>query len=61
MLAQLCMFNAKQKQNIQNNNQRKNIARESPIPIYFHLCINIEISDKKIKWERFKIVTNGKM
>ena len=48
MLAQLCMFNAKQKQNIQNNNQRKNIARESPIPIYFHLCINTEISDKKL-------------
>lgn len=37
MLAQLCMFNAKQKQNIQNNNQRKNIA-----------SINIEISDKKL-------------
>ena len=31
ILAQLCMFNAKKKQNVQSNNQRKNLAREPPI------------------------------
>ena len=48
ILAQLCIFNAKKKQNVQNNNQRKNLAREPPIPIYLGLSIHMETRVKKL-------------
>ena len=42
------MFKAKKKRNVQNNNQRKNLAREPSIPIYLGLSIHIETRDKKL-------------
>ena len=58
MLAQLCMFNAKKRRNVQNNNQRKNLARELAIPIYLGLRIHKETRDKKLIEKLYQLGLN---
>ena len=48
MLALLCRFNVKKKQNVQNNSRRKNLERQQPISIYLGLSIYKEIRDEKV-------------